>query len=57
MTSRYLAAKAASILGMLRNFNLLNLLTDGGTIAGSVLADNTDFLCVLGLQREETKDG
>lgn len=34
---------------MLRNLNLLDLLAQGSAVAGSVLANNTDFLSALGL--------
>ena len=34
---------------MLRDLDLLDLLADGGAVAGAVLADNTDFLGALRL--------
>lgn len=37
---------------MLGDFNLLDLLTQGSTVTGSVLADNADFLGALGLRRK-----
>jgi hypothetical protein len=40
-----LTAELARVLGVLRNLNLADLLTDGRTVAGSVLSDDTDLLC------------
>lgn len=45
----YTSTKGASILGVLGDFNLLDLLTQGSTVAGAVLADDADFLGALGL--------
>jgi hypothetical protein len=39
-----LTAELASVLRVLRNFDLLDLLTDGRTITGSVLSDDSDLL-------------
>jgi len=39
-----LAAEHASVLGVLGDLDLLDLLTQRGTIASTVLADNTDLL-------------
>lgn len=46
----YLAAKLASVCGVLSDFNLLHLLPQRGTIAGTVLANDADLLGSLGLQ-------
>lgn len=35
---------------MLGNFNLLDLLTNGATVTGTVLTDDSDLFGVLGLQ-------
>lgn len=45
----YASAEGASVLAVLGDFDLLDLLTDGGAVTGSVLAHDTDFLGVLGL--------
>jgi len=47
---RVLSAKAAEVFRVLTNFNLLDLLTQRGTITGAVLADNPDLLRALRLQ-------
>ena len=39
-----LTAEGACVLGMLRNFDLLDLLTKRRSVAGSVLADDSDLL-------------
>lgn len=50
-------AEAASVLGVLGGFDLLHLLTDGATVAGTVLTDNSNFLGALGLSIvERTND-
>jgi hypothetical protein len=46
----HLAAEAAEVLGVLANFDLLDLLTQRGTVAGAVLADDPDLLRALRLQ-------
>lgn len=43
-----LSAEGAEVLGVLTDFNLLDLLPQAGTISGAVLADNPDLLCTLG---------
>ena len=47
---RVLSAEHAGVRGMLRDLHLLHLLTQGGTITGSVLSDNADLLRSLGLE-------
>lgn len=42
-----LAAEAAEVLGVLADLDLLDLLSQRGTVAGAVLADNPHFLCAL----------
>merc|ERR1719353_1429292 len=44
---RVLSAEKAGVLGVLRNLHLLHLLTEGGTITGSVLSHDADLLCSL----------
>lgn len=44
-----LTAERAGVFGVLGDFNLLDLLTGRATVAGSVLADYSDLLGVLGL--------
>jgi hypothetical protein len=43
------AAKGAVVLRMLSNLNLLDNLTEGGTVAGTVLTNNADLLGALAL--------
>merc|ERR1712048_564110 len=43
-----LTAERAGVLGVLCHLHLLDLLTQGGTIAGSVLSRNSNLLCPLG---------
>jgi hypothetical protein len=43
-----LATEKACILGMLGDFNLLDLLADGSSITGAVLAGHSYLLCTLG---------
>jgi hypothetical protein len=45
----YLAAKGASIGGVLGDFLLFHLFSEGGTVTGTVFTDNTDFLGSFGL--------
>lgn len=47
----HLAAEAAEVLGVLADLNLLDLLTQGSTVAGAVLADNAHLLRALRLQQ------
>lgn len=47
---QYLSAEGAEVFGVLADFNFLDLLPQTRTISGSVLSDNSDFLCTLGLQ-------
>jgi hypothetical protein len=49
LADAYASTERAGVLAVLGDFNLLDLLTQGGTVAGAVLADYTNFLCVLGL--------
>lgn len=42
-----LAAEAAEVLGVLADLNLLDLLTQRGTIPGAVLADDPNLLGAL----------
>ena len=44
-----LTAEVASVLGVLGDLHLPDLLTQGSTITGAVLADNTDLPGALGL--------
>jgi len=44
---RVLAAEAAEVLGVLADLDLLDLLTQGGTITGTVLAHNANLLRAL----------
>jgi hypothetical protein len=46
---RVLAAESAAISGVLGHFHLLNDLTEGSTISGSVLTANSDLLSVVSL--------
>lgn len=46
----YTSTEGAGIFGVLGDFDLLDLLAQRGTVAGSVLADNTDLLGALGLE-------
>jgi hypothetical protein len=43
-----LAAEGASVSGVLSDFHLLDHLSQGSTITGTVLAGDADFLCALG---------
>ena len=47
----YLAAKSANVLGVLSDLHLLDGLTKGSTITGSVFTDNSDLLGALGLKK------
>lgn len=47
---RVFPAKAAEVFRVLTNFDLLDLLTQRGTITGAVLADNPDLLRTFRLQ-------
>ena len=46
-----LAAEGASVLGVLGDFNLLDLFAGSATVAGAVLADDSDLLGALGLHK------
>jgi hypothetical protein len=46
---RVLAAEGASVLGVLCDLHLTDLLSQRGTITSSVLADNANLLSSLGL--------
>lgn len=50
----HLAAERAGVRSVLRDFLLLDHLTERGTIAGTVLTDNTGLLRALRLQRADT---
>lgn len=49
---RKLAAEAAEVLGVLTNFNLLDLLPQTGAVARAVLADDSNLFGALRLQIE-----
>lgn len=51
----YSAAERASVSGVLGDFHLLDLLTEGRTVAGAVLAHNSNLLGALRLK--EMTDG
>lgn len=53
----YLSTEAASVLGVLGDFDLLHHLTQGSTITGTVFTGDSDLLCTLGLleKRRKTK--
>lgn len=48
-----LATELAEILAVLCNLHFLNLLTQTGTISGTILADNANLLRALGLHKIE----
>lgn len=48
----YLSAEVAEVLGVLGDLHLLDGLTEGGTVTGAVLADDSDLLGALGLEKE-----
>lgn len=52
----YSSAEAASVSSVLGDFHLLDLLTKGGTVTGTVLTNNTNFLGTLRLKSEERND-
>lgn len=43
-----LATETARVFGVLGHLNLLDLLSEGGTISGTVLSYDSDLLCTLG---------
>ena len=43
-----LSAESAGVLGVLRDFHLLDGFTEGSAVTGAVLADNTNLLSTLG---------
>jgi hypothetical protein len=45
-----LTAEGASVLGVLGDFDLLDLFAGSATVTGAVLADDSDLLGTLGLQ-------
>lgn len=45
-----LAAENTVVLAVLRDFDLLDHLTEGGTVPGSVLPCDSDFSCAFALQ-------
>ena len=53
--SSYLAAKCAEVFRMLSDFHLFHSFTKGSTITGSILANNTNFLCTFSLKYFEKK--
>ncbi len=55
--SPHLAAEAAEVLGVLANFDLLDLLPQRSAIAGAVLADDPDLLSTLRLQGKRGRAG
>ena len=44
---RHLSAERALVLGVLADLHLLHHLTEGSTVAGSVLTANSCLLCAL----------
>lgn len=46
-----LTAEGAGVFGVLGDFNLLDLLASSATVTGTVLADDSDLLGVLGLHK------
>lgn len=46
----YLSTESASVLGVLGDFNLLDHLTQGGTIPSTILASDSNLLCTLCLK-------
>lgn len=50
LISTHLAAEAACVFPVLGDFNLLDILTETGTISGSVLSANANLLGSLGLK-------
>ena len=48
-----LSAETAEVFGVLTNLNLLDLLTQRGTISGAVFTDNPDLFCTLRLQKRK----
>lgn len=47
---RVLAAESTVVLGMLGDFHLLDDLTEGSTVSGTILSANADLLGVVSLQ-------
>ena len=47
-----LAAEGAHVLGVLGNFDLLDDLTERSTVTSTVLTNDSDLLCALGLEDE-----
>jgi len=45
----YLSAESASVLAVLGDFHLLDLLTERGTITDTVFTNNSDLLSALSL--------
>ena len=50
-----LSAELAGVLGVLRDLHLLHLLTERGTITGSVLSDDSNLLRSLRLRDKKKK--
>ena len=50
--STCLSAEIAEVLGVLRDLHLLDDLSQAGTVSGTILSDDPDFLGALGLQGE-----
>ena len=50
-----LSAELAGVLGVLRDLHLLHLLTERGTITGSVLSDDSNLLRSLRLQDKKKR--
>lgn len=49
----YTSTEGAGVFGVLSDFNLLDLLTDRGTVTGTILSDNTDLLGAFGLRNRD----
>lgn len=46
----YLSAEGAGVLGVLRDFDLLDHLPQRGTISGTIFTNDSDLLRTLGLE-------
>ena len=52
----HLSAEVAEVLSVLRDLHLLDGLTEGGTVTGTVLADDSDLLGALGLEKGQFRN-
>ena len=50
--STCLSTEIAEVLGVLRDLHLFDDLSQAGTVSGTILSDDPDFLGALGLQGE-----